>query len=147
VAEAIRRGLRGGLVFAGLLLALRVVVRLLVPEEVGLTDPQKIALYVAMLALAWSVEAFVAWRATRRIEWLGVTHGLLAAFVTGCVAALGILVINVAFGGSIDLPWIRQVFGMTIAGGAVLTLPAALLAAATTPSRPRLAELAEGVAT
>jgi hypothetical protein len=147
VAEAVRRGLRGGLVFGVLLLALRLTVRLLVPEEVGLTDPQKLALYAAMIALAWLVQAFVAWRATKRIEWLGVAHGLLAGFVAGCVAAVGILGINLVFGGSIDLAWIWQVVGPTVAGGGVLALPAALVAAATGRSRGRLIAVPDGART
>jgi hypothetical protein len=147
VGEALRRGLQAGLLFCVLLLALRLAVRLLVPASVGLSDGQRVGLYVAMIALGWLVQGFAAWWTSRRIEWLGVPHGLLAAFVTGCAAAFAILALNLLFGGSIDPQFVGQVAGMTLVGGALIAVPSALLGTATGRSRRRLVGLAAGAPT
>ena len=58
----------------------------------------------------------------------GLDHGLLSAFVSGCAITVGILGLNLLFGGTIDLQFIWNTFCSVVNGGAFLVLAIAWLA-------------------
>jgi cell division protein FtsX len=64
------------------------------------------------------------------VQRLGALHGLFAAFAAGCLMAIVIVGLNLAFGGMIDLWLVGQTFMLVVNSGALLALPLALLVAA-----------------
>jgi hypothetical protein len=59
---------------------------------------------------------------------LGVILGLFTAFVSACLMTVGVLGLNLAFGGGIDLPFMWQMSGQIINGGGLAALLAGLSA-------------------
>ena len=77
----------------------------------------------------------------KQFEQLRLVYGLFAAFVTGCVATIGILGLNLAYGGSIDPGFFWTTFTGTVNGGAAVSLiPAMWLSARIERRRELLAE-------
>jgi hypothetical protein len=125
---ATKSGLVGGLIFCVLLLGLRVWWQLEVSEATRNTDQAKLVFAFAQIALATLMQAGVAGVVAGRVRQLGSIHGLYAAFVAGFVMSVGILGLNLLFGGGIDLGFIWTVFSLVINGGALLALPSVLVA-------------------
>lgn len=75
-----------------------------------------------MAVLVQAVTAAVAAIWVRRLRSI---HGLFAAFVAGCVMVVGILGLNLAFGGSIDPTIAWTTISLVVNGGALLSLPVA----------------------
>lgn len=73
--------------------------------------------------LAVLVQVSIAIIVAARVRWLGVLHSLFAAYVAGCVMAVGILGLNLAFGGTIDPSFAWTTFALVLNGGALLSLP------------------------
>jgi hypothetical protein len=82
-----------------------------------------------MITLAALIEVAVAIVVAARATWLGWIQGLFAAFVAGCVMAVGILVENLLFGGTVDPTFAWSVFSQVVNEGALLALPCALIVA------------------
>jgi len=95
------------------------------PQAVQSADQAKLAFSGAQVAAAAVVQAIVAAIVTIRVRWLGIIHGLFAAFVAGCVMVVGILGLNLAFGHSHSInpffAWIT--FASVLNAGALLSLP------------------------
>jgi hypothetical protein len=117
-------GTVGGLAFCALLLIVHFGWNT-VPQDVRTTDQARIAFAVGQVAVAVLMQAIAAAIVAIRVRWLGGIHGLFAAFVAGCVMAIGILGLNLAFGGSIDPSFAWTIFSLVVNGGALLSLPVA----------------------
>jgi hypothetical protein len=115
-------GTVGGLAFCALLLVIQFGWEY-VPEDVRTTDQARIAFAVGQVAMAVLLQAATAAIVAIRVRWLGSIHGLFAAFVAGCLMAVGILGLNVAFGGSITTSFAWTIFSLVVNGGALLSLP------------------------
>lgn len=119
-------GLVGGLVFCGLLLLIRIGVHLSVPEAIRSTYQFRIILSYLQIVMAALIQATAAGIVAGWVRRLGALHGLFAAFVGGCVMTVGIVVIDLLFGGLITASFIWQIFCLVVNGGALLALPIAL---------------------
>lgn len=117
-------GVVGGLVFCGLLLVVHFAWNT-VPEDARTTFLARNLFAAGQVLAAVLIQAIVASIVAIRLRWLGGIHGLFAAFVGGCVMTGGILVLNLAFGGGITLPFAWSMFGFVVNGGALLSLPVA----------------------
>jgi hypothetical protein len=124
IPQALVTGTVGGLAFCALLLIVHFGWNT-VPQDVRTTDQARIAFAVGQVAVAVLMQAIAAAIVAIRVRWLGGIHGLFAAFVAGCVMAIGILGLNLAFGGSIDPSFAWTIFSLVVNGGALLSLPVA----------------------
>jgi hypothetical protein len=70
-----------------------------------------------------------------KVRRLAVIHGLCTACVAAFVMTVGILGLNLAFGGTIDPGFFWLATSFTVNVGALLTLPAAAIAATIAASR------------
>jgi len=120
-------GLVGGLVFCGLVLLIRIGVRLSVPEVIRGTDQSKLLFFYSSIVLAALLQAGIAVITVGWVRRLGSLHGLFAAFIGGCVMTVGLLGINLLFGGGIDLHFTWITFSFVINGGVLLALPITLI--------------------
>lgn len=123
---ALTMGMIGGVIFCALLLMLDFVLHSTV------TDVEYFNWILTWRPLVAAVmQAIVAAIVAGRVRRLGSLHGLLAAFIAGCVITAG-AVANLLPYFRIDLlpqlPWL--LFTMTVNGGALLALPTALAASA-----------------
>jgi hypothetical protein len=94
-----------------------------IPETVRSSDQARISFLVGQVVLAVLVQVSIAIIVAARVRWLGVLHSLFAAYVAGCVMAVGILGLNLAFGGTIDPSFAWTTFALVLNGGALLSLP------------------------
>ena len=115
-------GAVGGLVFCMLLLVVQFGWNN-VPEATRSTDQARVLFAVGQVVLAVLVQVITAAVVAIRVRWLSGIHGLFAAFVAGCIMAVGILVLNLAFGGSITPSFAWIIFNLVVNGGALLSLP------------------------
>lgn len=127
---ALAVGLVSGFAFCGLLLIIRIVLRLSLSEAVRDSDQYKLALYYGQVAMATLMQAGAAAIVAGWAKRLGILHGLFAAFTAGGVMAAGVLSINLLFGGSISVDIIWITFSQVINWGAFLSLPLAVCVAA-----------------
>ena len=120
---ALTLGLQTGLVFCVLLLIVLVGLCVGVPGAIRQTDQYKLVFYSSQVVLAVLLQVGLAAIVAGKVRRLGSLHGLFAAFVGGCVMSLGVLDLNLLFGGKIDpfLTW--QTFCLVVNGGALLALP------------------------
>jgi hypothetical protein len=122
LSEALVTGMAGGLAFCALLIIARFWWNG-VPETARSTDQALLAFFQGQLAAAAVLQATVAAIVTIRVRWLGVLHGLFAAFVAGCLMVVGILAINTAFGSNmIDALFAWTTFTQVTSAGAILAL-------------------------
>jgi Zn-dependent protease with chaperone function len=123
VYPALMMGLMGGLIYCCLLLILRVGLRILLPESVRDADWFKLVLfYTGYLGWAALMQAGIAMKVVRKIKSFNGVHGLFAAFTAGCVMTLGMLGVNILFGGTINAQFSWQVFSLAVNWGALLSL-------------------------
>ena len=123
---ALTLGLQVGLGFCVLLLVVKVGLRVGVSEAIRQTDQFKQMFYYSQVMLAVLLQVGIAAIVAGKVRRLGSLHGLFAAFVGGCVMTLGVLDLNLLFGGTIEpfLTW--QTFCLMVNGGALLALPIAV---------------------
>jgi len=122
LSQTLVMGTVGGLAFCTLLLVVQFGWNN-VPEATRSTDDARILFAVAQVVLAVFVQVITATVVTIRVRWLSGIHGLFAAFVAGCIMAVGILVLNLVFGGSITPSFAWIIFSLVVNGGALLSLP------------------------
>ena len=135
---ALISGLKGGGLYCGLLLSIRLLLRLALSESVRETASFKLILfYVGFIGLAAFIQAVIALKITRDIKYLSIIHGLFAAFVAACVMVLGAFVILVLFGGTLDLPFALMIFRLIVNWGASLSLLAVLFLSWLPPRTPK----------
>ncbi len=123
---ALTLGLLFGFVFCVLLLVVRVGLRLGVSEAIRQTDQFKLVFYSSQVVLALLLQVGLAAIVAGKVRRLGSLHGVFAVFVGGCVMTLGVLDLNLLFGGRIDLSISWQTFCYVVNGGALLALPVAI---------------------
>jgi Zn-dependent protease with chaperone function len=117
------RGLKGGLMYCVLMLALRLGLHFFVPESVRNTDWFKLILILAVpISFAALMQAVIAIKTARRVKNLHSIHGLFSAFNAGCIMTLGILVLNLLFGGTIDTHFAWMIFSLVVNWGSLLCL-------------------------
>jgi hypothetical protein len=121
LSQALIAGIVGGVAFCALLLIVRLW-WISVPEAVKSTNQAQLAFFAGQVAAAAVMQTIVAAIVTIRVRWLGVLHGLFAAFVGGCVMAVGLLGLNVAFGGGIGASFAWITFAFVLNGGALMAL-------------------------
>jgi Zn-dependent protease with chaperone function len=122
---ALTVGLIVGFVFCGLLLLTRIAVRISLPEAVRNTDDFRLGFFVTQIAVAALMQAGAAALVAAWVQRLGAIHGLFSAFVAGCVMTVGLLVLNIAFGGTLDPPFIWFTFSQVVNEGGLLAIPIA----------------------
>ena len=122
---ALTLGLLTGLGFCGLLLFIRIGVRLSLPESVRNTDEFELGFFLAQIGIAAFMQAGVAALVAAWVQRLGALHGLFSAFIAGCVMTLGVLILNLAFGGTLDPQFVWNTFSQVVNEGALLALPVA----------------------
>lgn len=143
-ALAVSAGVIAGLVFCGLIFLIRVGLRMTVSEAVRNMDDFRLYFYLAQIGIAALFQMAVGALMAGWVERLGAIHGLFAAFTSGCVMTVGLLALNVLFGGTLDPLFVWHTFGQVVNEGALLTLPVAWAVAwlagltRSTRSRPRL---------
>jgi hypothetical protein len=125
LSQGLVAGIVGGLAFCVLLLIARFWWRISLPETVRSSDQARISFFIGQVVLAVLIQASTAIIVAARVRRLGVLHGLFAAFVAGCLMAVGILGLNLAFGGTIDPLFTWTTFALVLNGGALLSLPLA----------------------
>ena len=124
-------GIAGALLFCGILVALRLWVRLIVPEAVWVLYGREIKLSVVNWAFSRAavIQGGIAIVTAAWVRRSGVLLGLLAAFTGGCMMTIGFLGLNLLLGGSINLDFTWIIFsGIVIPGGLLAVLFAPLSA-------------------
>jgi len=119
-------GVGGGLLYCALLLLIRILLPLVIPEAIRNMDQVQQMLGIGRLVLAGLLGAVIAAIAAGWVKRLGLIHGLFAAFFGGWVMTEGILFFIVLSGGTIDFLTIWTILCFVINGGALLVLPTAL---------------------
>ncbi len=127
---AFTTGLAGGVGYCGLLLVIRIVLRIAVPEDLRSTEEFLQNFSVGTITLAALIQTGVAVVVAVRVRRLGWVHGLFAAFVAGCVMTVGTLGLNLLFGGTVNPTFVWDVFSEVVNEGALLALPFALIVSA-----------------
>jgi Zn-dependent protease with chaperone function len=122
LSQTLVMGAVGGLAFCTLLLVVHFGWNN-VPEATRSTDQARTLFAVGQVVLAILVQVITATVVAIRVRWLSGIHGLFAAFVAGCIMAVGILVLNLVFGGSITPSFAWIIFSLVVNGGALLSLP------------------------
>jgi hypothetical protein len=116
-------GLISGLVYCMLLVAYRIGLRLVLPEDVRSDDNFIMLFYYSQVALALIAQGVGAVVVTRSVNRLSGIYILFTAFITSCVMTLGFLAINLLFGGSITPSFTWTVFNeIATTGSALLAL-------------------------
>ncbi len=117
----------GALLFCGIMLALRLWLRLSVPLSIRETAALKLALADWIFSRAAVVQGGIAIVLAAWARRSNILLALLAAFIAGCVMTIGTLSINVLlFGGQIDL-------GITLTMFSYIVIPGGLLAVLLAP--------------
>lgn len=125
-------GLINGLTYCGLLLVIRLILRVIIPESVRGADWFKLILYfMGYIGFAALMQTVVAVKIARRVKYLNFIHGLFAAFTAGCVMTLGVLLVNLLFGGTIDFQFAWNIFSQIVNWGALLALLVMVVVAST----------------
>ncbi len=127
--RALMIGLGGGLFYFALLLLIRVLLPLILPEAIRNNDQLQLMLGIGRLVLAGLLEACIAAIVAGWVKRLGSIHGLFAAFFGGCVMTAGLLFLTGLSGGTIDALTIWTILCYVVNGGALLVLPTALVVA------------------
>ena len=120
-------GLLAGLACWTVLLLVRIFLRLSGLATAINNDPNLIDIfYYSQIALAVLFQACSAALVATRVRELSSLHGLMSAFIGGCIMALGIIVLNLLFGGTIDpeITWLTV--SLVVNGGALLALLVAM---------------------
>lgn len=118
-------GLAAGAIYWLALLAIRLWLRSSVPDATRELGEYRLSFIVWTLVLALGLQAVAALvTAALSDEHPGV-RALFAAFLTGCLATAAILLLNLAFGGTIDSTFFWAVLRQVVNEGALLALPAA----------------------
>ena len=118
-------GIVAGAAYWLALLAIRLWLRESVPAATRELDEYRLSFFVWTLVLALVVQAAAAFvTALLSDEHAGV-RGLCAAFVAGSLATAAILLLNLAFGGTIDSAFFWIVLRQVVNEGALLAIPAA----------------------
>jgi hypothetical protein len=122
VYPAIRMGLIGGLIYCCLLLVIRLGIRAFLPEPVRLSF-----LITVQMGLAVLMQAGIAVKVARTVQSLDKVYGLFAAFIAGCVMTVGVLALNLLFGGTITPQFTWTVLSPIVNGGTLVSLLAMLI--------------------
>lgn len=140
-------GLTGAVLYCGLLLFARIVLRATVSEAVRNTDDFRLIFYFFQIAGAAFFQASIAVITTIWVQRLRSYHGLLSAFTAGCIITVGILGLNLLYGGTLESRFVWNSFSMVINGGALLALTivwlASLVAGIVHPMRNSRASISE----
>ncbi|RCJ27321.1 hypothetical protein A6S26_12870 [Nostoc sp. ATCC 43529] len=125
-------GLINGLTYCGLLLVIRLILRVIIPESVRDADWFKLILYfIGYIGFPALMQTVVAVKIARRVKYLNIIHGLFAAFTAGCTMTLGVLLVNLLFAGTINFQFAWNIFSQIINWGALLALLAMLIVTST----------------
>jgi hypothetical protein len=114
-----------GFLYWGVLLLIRVGARLSFPEAVRNTDDFLLAFYLVQVTIAALMQAGLAAVVAGWVRRLGALHGLFSAFVAGCVMTVGLLTLNLVFGGTANPKFVWDTFSQIVNEGALLALPVA----------------------
>jgi hypothetical protein len=118
-------GLVGGLLCTASLLVIRLLLLGNLPEAVRSSDDYRVAFFYGQILLALFWQLLVAVVVTAVAKHPREIHGLLAAFISGCLAVVGIVGLNLAFGGIFDLEYAATIFNVSLINGALMALPVA----------------------
>jgi hypothetical protein len=122
-------GLAAGVLAILAILLLKLIVRGVTPADVAQGEEFKLVSFIVQAGIGILLQAIAAFVAATRVKPTGTIHGLLTAFVAGTVAAIGLIGLNLAFGGTAEIEFIWLVYGIVVTGGALIALPFALIGA------------------
>ncbi|RKH14432.1 hypothetical protein D7V97_03175 [Corallococcus sp. CA053C] len=121
-----RRGVIPSMVFFFLLLLVRLVLVSSVEEATRRTPLFLAVFFAGQVWFAALLQAAAAALAAARAPRLGVLQGLFTATVSGALMTVGVLGLNLLFGGNVDLAFVWLTLKAILNLGAVLSLVAAL---------------------
>lgn len=115
-------GIIVALLFCSIDLILNVYLHVSLSEASRSTILFKFSRFYGLVGLSALLQASVATIVVLRVRYLRISHALYAAFVGGTIMAIGVLSINLLFGGKADGLFIWQVFSTIINYGTILAL-------------------------
>ena len=121
-------GLIFAVIFAVLLVAGRLLLRLVLSEAMRNSDDFVYSLYIGMILSSGLISAAAGGLAALLIGRLSAIHGLFAAFVASAFSWLFFLIINLGFGGGLDLVFVWNTWSAMQSWGFLFALPVAILA-------------------
>jgi Zn-dependent protease with chaperone function len=121
---ALAMGLLAGLLYCVFLLFVRIGLRISLSESVRSTEEFRLIFFLAQVGIAAVFQTGVAAIVAAWVRRWGAVHGLFSAFVAGCVMTIGILAVNLLFGGTIDSQFTWSTFSQVVNEGALMALPA-----------------------
>lgn len=124
---SLTRGLYAGILFSVMLLIARFLLILVLPEDIRLSDTYKLIFFFSQVVIAMGMQAVLAAVVAYATQMLRFEHGLFSAFVGGVAMTIGILGINLAFGGALDASFGWQTLSLVVSGGAVASILVILL--------------------
>jgi len=140
---AVLTGIFVGIVYCGIQLIIRVLVRVSgLGDVINGNDSYKLTYFYAWVALAVLMQIGVAVLVSGKVKKISWAHGLFAAFVGGCVMTIGFLaintllgimdgkIINISVGGGLEPIFVWQVFSQIINFGTFFALIPAIAASA-----------------
>jgi len=140
---AIKTGIKLGILYCGILLILRLLVRMSgLGDVINSNDSYKATFFYVWIVLSVLIQIGAAIIASGKVKRLGWAHGLFAAFIGGCVMTVGILAINILFrimdgkivsmsvGGILEPSYIWLVFSQVINLGTFFALIPSIVASA-----------------
>ncbi|MEO1400633.1 MAG: M48 family metalloprotease [Cyanobacteria bacterium J06635_1] len=129
--HSLKRGMLGGIAYVAMLLLLRILLRRLVPEVTRESDGFALFFYYGVnLGIAVLVQWIVALFTPRHPSYtngFAAIHGLFSVAVSGLIMAVGILWLNVAFGGRLNTQFVKDTLMYTLNLGTMVALPTLLL--------------------
>jgi Zn-dependent protease with chaperone function len=138
---AIQIGIKLGILYCGILLIIRILVRVSgLGDVINGNDSYQLAYIYVWVVLAVLMQIGAAVVVSGKVKKISWAHGLFAAFVGGCVMTIGILAINtllrimdgkivsIAVGGGLEPALVWQVFSQVINFGTFFALIPAIVA-------------------
>ncbi len=127
IFSVLKMGLISGFIFCGLLLALRLGIRIALPESIRGSEDFLWIFSIGQIGLTALVQSGTAMKVARTVESFRKVQGLFAAFIAGCVMSVSVLVLNLFFGGTITPQFAWIIFSQIVNYGAMLSLLAMMM--------------------
>jgi Zn-dependent protease with chaperone function len=115
-------GLLGGLAFWIELFLLHFEIPFVIPKNVRDTYQFSYLTFYALLLLGMVIQGIIAVIVARQVQWFKLQQAMIAAFLVGCIATLGILGSNILAGGSLNILLFWTVFSSILSGGALVAI-------------------------
>lgn len=127
VYPALKTGFIGGLIYCGLLLVIRLAIRTFLPDSVRNSEVNLLFLIDGQMGLAVLMQAGIAMKVARSVRSLGKVYGLFAAFIASFIMTVGVLALNLLFGGTITPQITWTTLSSIVNGGTLMSLAGMLI--------------------